>query len=201
MTVLGNNTAICAKLQTGKRTASQRILANYTIGSMGYDLPAAIGAAVASGQEVICATGDGSIMMNLQELQTIAYYDFPIKIIIFENNGYNAIRQTCKNFFDGKFIGCTPDTGVSFPEFKKIAECFDYAFKECKTNGEITDALKWLFESSKRAILLIREKLDDPLIPKVMSRMKQDGTFETPALQDMAPFIDIKLLRELMISE
>ena len=69
---------------------------------MGYDLPAAIGACIASGREVVCATGDGSIMMNLQELQTIRQYNLPVKVVVFSNDGYGTMRQTCKNFFGGK---------------------------------------------------------------------------------------------------
>ena len=201
ITVLGNNTAICAKQQTGVSTLDQKVVVNYTIGSMGYDLPAAIGAAVASKKDIICATGDGSIMMNLQELQTIKHYNLPIKIVLFSNGGYNAIRQTCKNFFNGVFIGCTAETGVSFPDFEKVAELFGFGYRRCENNFEIKECIEWLLQSSGNVLLDVQEKYDDPLIPKVMSRMNEDGTFSTPALHDMAPFLPLEEIEEFMIKE
>ena len=201
ITVLGNNTAVCAKQQTGVRTLNQKVVVNYTIGSMGYDLPAAIGAAVAAGKDVICATGDGSIMMNLQEMQTIKQYNLPVKIVLFSNDGYNAIRQTCKNFFDGMFIGCTAETGVSFPDFEKVAELFGFGYRRCESNTEITECIDWLLQSNGNVLLDVQEKYDDPLIPKVMSRMNEDGSFSTPALHDMYPFLPIEEIAEFMIGE
>ena len=197
---LGNNTANTAKLQIGTNKKNQRVLTNYTCGSMGYDLPAAIGAAVASNKEVFCITGDGSIMMNLQELQTIKYYDLKIKIIVFSNDGYGAIRQTCKNFFNGKYIGCTKDTGVSFPNLEKVADTFDFKYLSCNTNNEVEESIRKLMEINERCILEIKQRYDDPVTPKVMSRIKEDGTFETPSLEDMYPFLDKEELDKLMIS-
>lgn len=201
ITVLGNNTAVCAKQQTGVRTIHQKVVVNYTIGSMGYDLPAAIGAAVAAKKDTICATGDGSIMMNLQEMQTIKHYKLPIKIILFSNGGYNAIRQTCSNFFNGVFIGCTAETGVSFPDFEKVAELFEFEYRRCENNFEIKECIDWLLQSSGNVLLDVQEKYDDPLIPKIMSRMNEDGTFSTPALHDMAPFLPIEEINKFMLKE
>lgn len=162
------------------------------------NLPAAIGAAVSSKKEVICVTGDGSIMMNLQELQTIKQYDLPIKIIIFNNEGYGAIRNTCKNFFNNTYIGCTKESGVSFPKFEKVADAFEYKYDCCKSNSEVDDKLKKLFECNDRCILEVMQKFDDPVIPKVSSRMKEDGTFITPELHDMYPFLEKDELNRLM---
>lgn len=198
---LGNNTANTAKLQIGIQNVKQRALTNYTCGSMGYDLPAAIGAAVASGKEVICSTGDGSIMMNLQELQTIRHYNLPIKIVIFSNDGYNAIRQTCKNFFDGVYIGCTAESGVSFPDFSRIADTFDFDYILCDSGENLHVALEKFFKNNKSVILEVKQLLDDPVIPKVTSRLNEDGKFETPALHDMAPFLSKEELAALMLWE
>ena len=156
---------------------------------MGADLPEAIGAAIAAKQEVICLTGDGSIMMNLQELQTIHHYGLPVKVVVFSNDGYNAMRQTNKNFFNGVCIGCSAETGVSFPKFEKIADTFGFEYMICHTNGELAYALKEFFKKSGNVLLEIEQKLDDPVTPKVMSRMNEDGSFATPSLEDMAPFI------------
>lgn len=198
---LGNNTANSAKLQIGVRYAGQRTLTNYTCGSMGYDIPAAIGAAIASGRKVYCVTGDGSVMMNLQEMQTIVQNELPVNLVIFSNGGYGAIRQTCKNFFNGAHIGCTPDTGVSFPDFRKVAETFGYEYRKCGTNEELEEAIQWLTSSSQRVLLEVEQKLDDPVTPKVMSRLDENGKMLTPALQDMYPFLPESEYKSLMIGE
>ncbi|MEG2781747.1 MAG: thiamine pyrophosphate-binding protein [Oscillospiraceae bacterium] len=190
ISVLGNNTANSAKLQIGIKQENQRIVANNNCGSMGADLPGSIGAAIASRKRVICLTGDGSVMMNLQELQTIKHYNLPVKVVIFSNDGYNAIRQTSKNFFNGVCIGCTAETGISFPNFEKISETFGFEYYHCKCNGDVSTSIEWLFSTSDQAILEVDQRLDDPINPKVMSRILPDGTFSTPALQDMSPFLD-----------
>lgn len=199
ISILGNNTANSAKLQIGIKKASQRIVANNNCGSMGADLPEAIGAAVASGKPVICLTGDGSVMMNLQELQTIKQYNLPVKVVIFSNDGYNAIRQTSKNFFGGKYIGCTAETGVSFPEFKDVAKTFGMNYMCCHNNKELKECLKLLFSKNENVLLEVLQRLDDPILPKVMSRMNDDGSFSTPSLEDMAPFISKEEHDKLML--
>ena len=195
---LGNNTANTAKLQIGVKQSEQRVLTNYTCGSMGYDIPAAIGAAIASGKKVYCITGDGSIMMNLQELQTIVQNDLPINVVVFSNDGYGAIRQTSKNFFNGACIGCTPDTGVSMPDFQKVAGTFEYEYRKCESNEQVEDAIRWLVNSKGRVLLEVEQKLDDPVTPKVMSRLDENGQMLTPALQDMYPFLPQEEIDKLM---
>lgn len=196
---LGNNTANTAKLQIGVQYAGQRVMTNYTCGSMGYDVPAAIGAAVSSGRKVYCITGDGSIMMNLQELQTVVQYDLPVHVVVFSNDGYGAIRQTSKNFFDGAYIGCTPDTGVSFPDFCKVAETFGFQYRKCSSNAEVEEAVQWLTNQRQRCLLEIEQRFDDPVTPKVMSRLDENGKMLTPALQDMYPFLAKEEYEQLMI--
>ena len=197
--VLGNNTLNSAKLQIGIQKPNQRLVANNNCGSMGADLPEAVGAAIASGKTVYCVTGDGSIMMNLQELQTITHYNLPVKIVVCANDGYNAICQTSKNFFKGYLVGCTPQTGVSFPPFEKVADTFGFDYRVCRSNAELEDALKWFFAVEGRVLLELWQRLDDPVTPKVMSRMLPDGTFATPALQDMAPFLERDEYDSLML--
>lgn len=197
---LGNNSANTAKLQIGIQKKNQRILTNYTCGSMGYDIPAAIGAAVASNSQIYCITGDGSIMMNLQELQTIVQYDLPISIVIFSNEGYGAIRQTSKNFFQGEYIGCTPDTGVSFPSFEKIANTFGFEYICCHNNSEADSCLKQFMQKKHRVLLEVLQAFDDPILPKVMSRLDENGKMQTPALHDMYPFLDESEIKKLMLS-
>jgi acetolactate synthase len=195
---LGNNTGICAKLQIGVKTNKQRVLANNNCGSMGYDIPCALGAAVATKKEVIVVTGDGSIMMNLQELQTIIYNKLPIKVVVFENDGYNAVRQTSKNFFNGFEVGCSKESGISFPNFKEVARTFCFKYNVVNTNKEVEEGLKWLFSEKGNLLLEIKEKIDDPVTPKMMSRMTSDGKFLSPSLEDLYPFLDEEELKKWM---
>ena len=196
---LGNSSVAMGANQIGRRYKGQRMISNYICGSMGYDLPAAIGVAVAAKKDVICVTGDGSIMMNLQELQTIKYKDLPVKVIVFENQGYGAIKQTCKNFFGGVLYGCAPETGVQCPSFEKIAYAFDYQYNCCYTNLEIEDKLKWLMDEKEQCILEIKQQLDDPVYPKMMSKLDENGNMTSPKLQDMYPFVSEEKMRSIML--
>jgi acetolactate synthase-1/2/3 large subunit len=165
---------------------------------MGYDLPAAIGAAVASKKKVFCVTGDGSIMMNLQELQTIKYYDLPINVVVFSNGGYAAIRQTSKNFFNGVCIGCTEDTGISFPDFKDVAKTFGFEYIKCNDNASVDSCIEKMMKSNGRVLLEVEQLYDNPVVPKVMSRLDENGKMLTPALHDMAPFLSDEDMKSLM---
>lgn len=188
ITAMGCSTINSGRLQIGVIHENQRVITNNNCGSMGEDLPMAIGSAV-NGQPVVCVTGDGNIMMNMQELQTIKYNKLPVKVIVFSNDGYNAIRQTSLNFFKGFNVGCNEESGISFPSFEKVAAAFEYDYKCCHNNGEVEDCLKWLFEAEGNVFLEVEQRLDDPVTPKVMSRQLPDGTMASPALQDMYPFI------------
>lgn len=195
---LGNSSVGMGANQIGRRYKKQRMISNYICGSMGFDLPAAIGLAIASKSEVICVTGDGSMMMNLQELQTIVYKKLPIKIVVFENEGYGAIKQTCKNFFDGKEFGCSPESGVSCPKFQRIAEAFGYQYNCCYTNEEIEEKLNWLRQTEGICILEIKQQLDDPVLPKLMSKLDEQGKMTSPKLHDMYPFVNADDMEWLM---
>lgn len=190
LTVLGNNSGVSPRLQNGCAQACQRTFANVNCGSMGWDVPASIGVAVASGRPVTLVTGDGSFMMNLQELATIAHNRLPIRIVVFSNDGYNGIRQTCKNYFGGRNVGCDAESGIGFPDFRKLAEAFGLPYRECSCNAEISGAIEWLNGQSSSAFLLVRQKYDNPPVPRVVSRLRADGTSEPAWLQDMFPFLD-----------
>ena len=118
--VAGNGSACVCVFQAGVVKKGQRFIWNSGDASMGYDLPAAIGASIASpDRQVICLAGDGSLMMNLQELQTMKHYNLPIKLFVLNNDGYVSIQQTQNNFFSDNIVACTQDTGVTFPNFIK----------------------------------------------------------------------------------
>lgn len=188
--VLGNSNCILGILQEGISHKEQRVLVNYNCGSMGDDITQAVGAAVAAADRPIyCVTGDGSVMMNLQELQTISYHRFPIKIVIFSNDGYGAIRSTCSNFFGGTYTGCDEKSGVSFPDFSKVADAFGVSFCRCHSIGELQAGIEWLISEEGPCILEILERIDEIRGPRIESKMNENGEFITPPLHDMSPFL------------
>lgn len=195
---LGNSSCIVPPLVFGVNKEKQRVVVNYNSGSMGDDLPEAIGVSIATGKEVYCVSGDGSIMMNLQELQTIKYHALPIKIIIFSNNGYAAIRRTCKNFFNGTYTGCDSDSGISMPDFERIAYGFDIPYKRCDKVEDIENVITWMDEQSEACIVEVIQKLEDTMYPRLMSKMKDDGTFVDPELHDMYPFLSEEEMKRWM---
>lgn len=196
---LGNSSCIVPGLVFGVNGEKQRIIVNYNSGSMGDDLPEAVGIAVAMQHEVYCVTGDGSVMMNLQELQTIIHSNLPIKIIVFSNNGYGAIRRTCKNFFQGTYTGCDRDSGISFPDFEKVAKAFEMPYKHCAESTEIAVCIDWLKNQAGYCMLEVAQKEEDVMYPRLMSKLNEDGTFVDPELHDMYPFISEEELKEWMI--
>lgn len=159
---------------------------------MGYDLPAAIGACISRGgkQRVICLAGDGSIMMNLQELQTIVGYKYPVKVLVINNNGYHSIRQTQQAYFSDNMFGIGPENGVSIPDFVALAKGLKIEALAVKTvqDWEST-AITQLLESDEPALIEIFVDPEQPFSPKLASRKLEDGTMVSPALDDMAPFL------------
>ncbi|MBQ9277751.1 MAG: thiamine pyrophosphate-binding protein [Lachnospiraceae bacterium] len=187
---LGNSNCVTGLYQYGVDKLKQRVITNANAGSMGYDLPEAVGVSIVSDVPVYCVTGDGSIMMNLQELETISYNNLDIKIVIFSNDGYGAIRQTCKNYFNGDIFGCDDKSGVGLPDFEKVAYAFDFGYMCCNTNSELDECLDDFINSKGRTILEIKQLLDDPVVPKLMSKMNEDGVFEAPQFTSFYPFLD-----------
>jgi acetolactate synthase-1/2/3 large subunit len=167
---------------------------------MGYDLPAALGAAVALGgkQRVICLAGDGSIMMNLQELQTIRGLGLPVKVFILNNRGYHSIRQTQANFFADNIVGCGTDSGLSFPDFAKIADAFGFPYRRCDLHAGLETAIRDTLDGPGPQCCEIILDLAQPFAPKLTSRRLPSGKMVSSPLEDMAPFLSRDELRQNM---
>lgn len=187
--VLGNSDSCLGVLQEGIRSHKQRVLVNYNSGSMGDDLPPAVGAAAASGKNVYCITGDGSIMLNIQELETIVYYGYPVKIVIMNNEGYGTIRNTCTNFFQGLYAGCNADSGLGFPDFERVADAFRIPYRRCVDIGGLNEGIQWLVGCKGVCMLEIMERIDEISGPSVSSVMDENGVFQTPPLHIMSPLL------------
>ena len=185
--VCGDATACIVPFQAATLQKGQRLFSNSGSASMGYDLPASIGAAVAHMKRVICLAGDGSIMMNLQELQTVAHYRLNIIIFVLNNGGYLSIRTTQSNFF-GKLIGEGEESGVSFPDFVRLAEA--HGLRSMKIEGknfsaQIAEALATPGPVLCDVILDRTQGFE----PKLSSKKLPDGRMVTAPLEDMAPFL------------
>jgi len=197
--VLGNSTIAAHVLQLGIEKPDQRIINNMNCGSMGYDLPAAAGAAVAIKDDVILATGDGSIMLNLQELMTIRHYNLPVKIFISSNGGYRGVVRSQSNMF-GHFTGCTPDTGVGMPDFEKVANAFDIPFFKVNEQSEMDDAIKNVLSTEGPVICVWPQDPDQLIEPRVMNRKSETGTIVSTPIDDLHPFLDRDEYEKLQFS-
>ena len=188
---MANGSACVCTFQTGVVKKGQRLFLNSGDASMGYGLPAAIGACLANGRKnTICIEGDGSIMMNLQELQTIKHNNLPVKIFIINNNGYISIKQTQKNFFDGRFTGAGSESGVSTPDFISVANAFGIKAVRISDNEMMQEQIKSVLDYNGPVLCDVQVKSDYIFSPKLSSKKLEDGTMVSASLEDMYPFLD-----------
>ncbi len=199
--VVGNGSAnvVCGHGNVVKK--GQRFISNSGIASMGYGLPAAIGACVADhSQDIILITGDGSIQMNLQELETVISHRMPIKIFVINNGGYHSIRQTQKNFFGEPLVGVGTDSGdLSFPSMEKLAWAYGFPYVSIHNNAEIGEKTEQLLAMEGPAICEVFVTLDQNFEPKSASKRLPDGTMVSPPLEDLAPFLPDEEMDRIML--
>lgn len=191
--VVGNQAYV---IQKGSRMAN-----NNAIASMGYGLPAAIGTCIGGGYKTtICLEGDGSIMMNMQELQTILTNQLPIKIFLINNNGYHSIRITQTNLFGNHTkVGIGPESGdLSFPEFEKIAKAFGYLYYSAHSNAEMKEVVDKALETEGPVFCEIFTDTVQVWEPKSSAKRLEDGTLVSPPLEDLAPFLTQEELKKNM---
>jgi acetolactate synthase-1/2/3 large subunit len=189
VTVSGDATACIVAFQVAELRKGQRLFSNSGSASMGYDLPAAVGAAVAAeGKRVICLAGDGSIMMNLQELQTIAHYRLPIVLFVLNNGGYLSIRSTQSNYF-GVLIGEGPQSGVGFPEMVNVARAFGLEAMRIEGEG-FGEQIAAALAAGGPIVCEVMLDRSQGFEPRPSSRKLPDGRMVTAPLEDMAPFLD-----------
>jgi acetolactate synthase-1/2/3 large subunit len=191
ITVVGNGSASVVGSQSFFIKKGQRFIINCAVSAMGYDLPAAIGVCVANDRkELICITGDGSIQMNLQELQTIQTNKLPVKIFIINNAGYHQIRQTQKKFFGDPLVGVGPESGdLEFPDMKKIASAYNYPYKKCTSNNDLKRFINDTLNESGAVIAEVFVSTTQTFEPKSATKRLDDGRFFSAPLEDMAPFL------------
>ncbi|MCQ2754660.1 MAG: thiamine pyrophosphate-binding protein [bacterium] len=185
-----NGTAFLLPFQVGKVKENQRYIWNSGDASMGYGLPAAIGACLANNkQRTVCLEGDGSIMMNLQELQTILTNKLPIKLFILNNNGYISIQQTQKNFFKGRMTACTIDSGVEIPNFINLGNAFGFKTIRIYSLENIEEQIKNILETDGPILCEVMLSPNYIFAPKLSAKKLDDGTMISPSLEDLYPFL------------
>lgn len=187
----GNGSACVVTFQACKIKQGQRMFTNSGCAAMGYGLPAALGVAVSdNSQRVVCIDGDGSVMMNLQELATVAHNHLDIKLIILNNNGYHSIRQTQTNLFQPPFVGIDGESGVGFPDFGKLAEAFGLSYYRIRHEEECGEILTEALGCEGACICEVMLDPNQNFAPKSSSKVLPDGRIVSPSLDDMAPFLD-----------
>lgn len=197
--VCGNASACIIPFQSLEIKKNQRLISNSGSASMGYDLPSAIGVAIAdqnkNDSRIICFAGDGSMQMNIQELQTLRSMNLNLKIFLINNNGYLSIKSTHKNFF-GTVFGSDPESGIEFPDFSKVSRAYGistYKISSYKSLEKLSDILK----IKEPALIELMIDTEQEFCPKLKSRMDSNGNFITPELDDMFPFLSSEELAKI----
>lgn len=196
--VAGDGTACVVTFQAARLRPGQRLYTNSGSASMGYDLPAAVGAAHAllrpAGEgspspRVVCLAGDGSIMLNLQELQTIVGQSLPVKVMVLANQGYSSIRQTQTNYFPDNIVGCGTESGLTFPDFQAVGLAFGLPVDRVDTHHDLPAALSRTLDADGPGLLVVDLDPEQPFAPKLASRQLPDGRMVSSPLEDLAPFL------------
>jgi acetolactate synthase I/II/III large subunit len=196
--VCGNATACIVPYQAGKLKKGQRLISNSGSASMGYDLPASIGVSIARSARTICIAGDGSLQMNVQELQTVVGYNLPIKIFVLNNGGYLSIRQTQTGFFNGRKIGESPESGVTFPVMKRLGEAYGIPSFTIEKADDL-EVVRRELNSAGPTIFDVHLDPAQEFEPRLRSRILPDGKIMTPNLEDMYPFLSEQELAKNML--
>jgi acetolactate synthase-1/2/3 large subunit len=192
-------TALLSGHQVLKFKKGQRMLTSTGLGEMGFGLPGAIGAAIGSNQEVLCLNCDGGMMLNLQELQTIVHHQLPIKIVIFNNDGYLMIKHTQKALFEGRYSGTDKKSGVTCPDFSRIAYGFDIPSFQIRTWSDVDSVLPKVQTIKGPVICEVFIHPEQPFVPKLSLVQQKDGSIISPPLEDLSPLLPRQEMKKQML--
>lgn len=194
--VTGNGLDCVSFYQGYKIKKHQRAALNGNWGSMGWDLPTAVGAHYATGQRTLCITGDGSLMLNVQELLTIGANKLPIKVFVFNNDGYGSIKATQNNFFEGRFVGCGPSSNVYNPDFEKLARAFGLGYVKVDSHSALYASLAGVVDAHGPVLCEVMISPEQWISPKATSFKNAEGKIESKPLDDMFPFLPAEEIEE-----
>ena len=198
--ICGNATACIVPFQTMQLRKGQRLISNSGSASMGYDLPAAIGAAFARpGQRVICIAGDGSLQMNIQELQTVVHHHLPVKILVMNNSGYLSMRMTQSGFFN-RLTGESASSGTSFPDMVKVACAYGIPSSRVDRHSQL-EQVDHALAADGPALIDVMLDRNQEFEPRSRARQLPDGRIVSPNLEDMYPFLNEIELMDNVIKE
>lgn len=185
--ITSNGSAHVVTLQTYQLAKDQRIFTNVGCASMGYGLPASIGAAfVNKGQDIICIEGDGSLQMNIQELQTLTHHQLPIKMFVINNDGYLSIKITQEAFFGGKQVASGKESGISFPNLKKLCKAYNLQYMSITKNSDYDKKLPKVFEMKGPVVCELFTHPYEKHEPKVVHKgIDSEGRIIPGELTDM----------------
>jgi len=193
-------TALLSGHQVLKMRPGQRLMTSTGLGEMGYGMPAAIGASFARNRgEVLCLNCDGGMMMNLQELQTIAHHRLPIKLIIFNNDGYLMIKHTQKAILKGRYSGTDTKSGVSCPDFSALAPAFGMQSFQIRTWDDFDDVIPQVQAAEGPVICEVFMHPEQLFAPKLSLSVQKDGTLISPPIEDLSPFLPREELKQSML--
>jgi len=194
-------TALLSGHQVLKIGKNQRLMTSTGLGEMGYGLPAAIGVSIARDRgEVLCLNCDGGMMMNLQELQTVVHYKLPIKLFVFNNDGYLMIKHTQNALFNGRRVGVDSNSGVTCPDFSALANAFGIVSFQIRTWEDFDNYIPLVQKNEGPVICEVFMHPHQLFVPKLSLAIQKDGSLVSPPLEDLSPFISREELRKNMLS-
>jgi len=192
-------TALLSGHQSIHLGGDMTMFSSYGLGEMGYGLPAAFGAAIGGkGREVLCLNCDGGMMMNIQELQTIVQHKLPVKIVIFNNDGYLMIKHTQKMLFKGNYTAVDENTGIVLPDYMKVAKAFGYEGYKIKTWNEFHFYFPRFMDYEGPAICEVFMPPNQDFIPKVKGVVQMDGSIFAPPIEEMSPLLPMDVVTRIM---
>ncbi|MEO2218040.1 thiamine pyrophosphate-binding protein [Chromobacterium vaccinii] len=178
----------------------QRVFLTSGLGSMGYGLPAAIGACLGNGsQPMIAVESDGSLQLNLQELATLKALQLPIRLFIMNNNGYASIRNTQRNYFDSRYVGTGPEAGVLIPDALELAAAYGLPAVRIERVEDLAEGLAKVMAHPGPILCDVRLNENETLQPKAAALPQPDGSMLSMPLEDMSPLLPLEQLRAEML--
>ncbi len=200
ITISDAGSAYYATSQCLKITDNQRYITSGAQADMGFSLPAAIGAAIASERKnIIAITGDGSFQMNIQELQTIVNFNLPVKIFVLNNGGYLSIRNTMDKFFESRYYGTDKNSGLSFPEIEKIAYAYNIPYYKLATSEDLDDKLEKILNYDGYVLVEVICPFKQDMVPSSSAKINKDGKLVSQPLENMFPFLSEEEFKSEMI--
>lgn len=197
-----SGSAIEVFLLAYKARKGRRVYHTAGLGAMGYGIAASIGVCLGcGGKKTICVDGDGGLQLNIQELATMAHLNLPIKLFVLNNLGYASIRATQKNYFGGPNIGCDEKTGITVPDYRKVAKAYGIKSYTIENNDDLRESVRKVLRGRGPAVCDVHIIPDEMRAPRVTSTQRPDGSFISKPLEDLFPFLDREEFRRNMIVE